>query len=293
MKGFKYKSLADLMSVIRNNITKIPHDIDFVIGIPRSGMIVASVISEMINVPLIDLDSFVKGQKPTGGHRLKLFADKKTDRVLVVDDTCYSGKAINEAKNQLRDFKEYDFIYCIAFLEGLHPEMVDIWLDDVSNYTKKDIQVIYEWNIFHHYPYIMLKFCFDMDGVFCTEESRPDDRYESDYELFIKFAKPLFTPKVPIGAIVTYRITKYKDVTEYWLKENGIVYQNLIMFNARSWQERNGSGVSPEMMKAVWYKEHPEYLLFIESNDREAQRIHEISGKQVFCVSTNKMYGDF
>lgn len=289
MKSFYYITLSDLMLDIRKNLSKIPHDIDFVIGIPRSGMIVASVISEMINVPLIDLESFIHGQNPVGGHRLELFRDKKTNKVLVVDDTCYSGRAINEAKSKLKDFN-YEFIYCVAYLEGFHPENIDIWLRDVSSYSKQDIQVIYEWNLHNHYPHIMSRCIYDIDGVLCIEEGRPDDSDEEGYENYIKNATPLFIPKVPVGAICTYRITKYKDITEEWLRKNGIKYGSLFMFNASNWRERNYSGISPEVAKADLYKNHPEYILFIESNDREAQRIHQLSGKQVLCTDTNKLY---
>lgn len=278
------------MSDIRKNLYKVPHDIDFVIGIPRSGMIVASAISELINVPLIDLESFIHEQNPVGGHRLELFKDKKTNKVLVVDDTCYSGRAINEAKSKLSKFKDYKFIYSAAYLEGFHPEAVDFFLEDVSSYSKQDIQVIYEWNIFNHYPHIMSRCIFDIDGVFCIEEGRPDDSQEEAYEDYIKNATPLFVPKVPVGAICTYRIIKYKEITEEWLKKNGIRYGTLVMFNASDWRERNFSGISPEMMKATIYKNNPQFLLFIESNDREARRIHELSGKQVLCIETNKLY---
>lgn len=291
MKSFYYITLSDLMLDIRKNLSKIPHDIDAVIGVPRSGMIVASVISELINVPLTDLDSFVKNQTFSGGHRLELFNQNKTGKVLVCDDTTYSSRAITEAKNKLRGFN-YEFIYCVAYLEGFHPEAVDIWLRDVSYYSKQDIQVIYEWCIFNHYPHIMSRCIYDIDGVLCIEEGRPDDSNEAAYEDYIRNAKPLFVPKVPIGAIVTYRITKYKEVTEEWLRKNGIKYNALLMFNADNWRERNYSGISPEQAKADFYKKHPEFLLFIESNDREAQMIHKLSGKQVLCTDTNIMYGN-
>ena len=64
------------------------------------------------------------------------------------------------------------------------------------------------------------------------------------------------------------------------------------MFNADTWQKRNYSGVSPEKFKADFYNSHPEYLLFVESSDREARAIHQMTGKQVLCVETNKLYGD-
>lgn len=69
----KYITLNDLSNTIRTNIYKIPRDIDFIIGVPRSGMIAASIISSYLNVPLIDVNSFVAGLEPGGGSRLNYF----------------------------------------------------------------------------------------------------------------------------------------------------------------------------------------------------------------------------
>ena len=162
----KYITFTDLITTIRTNIHKVPHDIDFIIGIERSGMIVASIISEYINVPLIGLNAFINGCKPTGGDRLGLTNKPKTNKVLVIDDTCYSGKSMRNAKDLLKDY-QYDFIYLAAYLEGKGIDELDIYLDDVREYTKDTINIVlYEWNIFHHYPFISQRCIYDIDGVF-------------------------------------------------------------------------------------------------------------------------------
>jgi adenine/guanine phosphoribosyltransferase-like PRPP-binding protein len=70
----KYITIADLSETIRKNIWKIPRDIDFIIGVPRSGMIAASMIASYLNVPLIDVNSFIAGLEPYGGDRLNYFS---------------------------------------------------------------------------------------------------------------------------------------------------------------------------------------------------------------------------
>lgn len=76
---------------------------------------------------------------------------------------------------------------------------------------------------------------------------------------------------------------KYNDNHE-------IQYNSLQMFNANSWDDRNKKGISPEFYKASYYKQHDEYKLFIESDDKQAKKIAEISQKPCFCVETNKLY---
>lgn len=286
----KYITLQELTSTIRNNIQKIPHDIDFVIGIPRSGIIVGSIISEFLNVPLIDIDSYCEGAKPTGGNRLTLLHRNKTNKVLVIDDTTYSGSSMIKAKEKLKD-DEHEFIFGVAYLEGSKgAEHIDFYLEDVRPFTKQFPNVIYEWNIFHHYPHIMMRTMYDIDGVFCVEP--PDERNTEEYEEYIKNAIPLFVPSVPVGKIVTYRLIKYKEETEKWLADNGIQYGALLMFNAQSYKERNDMHIPPELLKGMVYKEDRNSILFIESDDYQAKAIHEMSGKPVLCTTTNIMYGN-
>lgn len=284
----EYITLNDLNNTIRKNLHKIPHDIDFVIGIPRSGMIVASIISEFINCPLIDIDSFCAGMKPHGGGRLNLFNIKPTNKVLVVDDTTFSGKSMREAKKKLKDFT-YDFIYCVAFLEGDDGEKeIDFHLRDMRHKDEGWYNIcLYEYNLMNHYPHVMQKIMWDLDGVFCVNPTQDSD--EEKYVEYIKNATPLFTPKVQLNSIVTYRCVKYRPETIEWLEKNGIKYNQLVMVNAQNWFERHQICPSSAHYKAMIYKNSPAQL-FIESEDNQAQEIQRISQKPVLCIETNKLY---
>ena len=65
----QYISYNDLSNDIRNNLYKIPSDIDLIVGIPRSGMMVASIIGLLLNKSVMSLDNFAMGNDPTGGFR--------------------------------------------------------------------------------------------------------------------------------------------------------------------------------------------------------------------------------
>ena len=286
----KYITISDLSTTIRNNIWKIPRDIDFIIGVPRSGMIAASIISSYLNVPLIDIESFIYGLKPYGGSRLDYFLSNhvNTNKALVVDDTVYAGTSMTSTRNKLSKFKDIQFIYSCVYLEGVGDKTVDIYLEDVRKYTNDFNIVLYEWNILQHHDKFMERCLYDIDGVFCLDP--PDERKNDEYINYIKTAKPLFIPRTKIGGIVTYRLIKNKEITEKWLHDNGVSYNELIMFDAMSWDERNKRNIPPEKYKADFYKKHDNYKLFVESNDYQAKRISEISGKPVYCVESNKLY---
>lgn len=221
-----------------------------------------------------------------GGHRLEKVNKNHTNKVLVVDDTAFSGKAIVEAKQKLNKFN-YQFIYMVAYLDGYAQHLVDLWLEDVRC-TKDWNYVFYEWNIMNHAPQHMARFMFDIDGVFCIDP--PSDHNAEEYENYIKDAIPLYIPKVPIGSIVTYRISKYRDITSDWLARQGIKYNNLIMFDANSREARDYSGISSAQYKANIYRNDSRALLFLESDDDQAREIFNIVNKPVYCVKTNKLY---
>lgn len=288
----KFITLADMASTIRRNLHRIPHDIDFVIGIPRSGIIAASIITEFLNVPLIDLDSFVFGASPTGGRRLRYRSESGRDvqRVLVVDDTIYNGTANKGARQKLQPFEgKYEFIYLAVYQEGRCDD-IDIALEDVRRFTNGFTQIVlYEWNILQHHEDVMGRFLFDMDGVFCVDP--PDERDTAAYIKYIKDATPLFLPTATIGEIVTFRLEANRGITRDWLAGHGIKYRTLTMFPAQTWDERHKSGISPARFKSDIYRMRLNARLFIESEEWQAKEIFRLTRRPVYCVTTNELYG--
>ena len=290
----KFITLQEMNEAIRKNLWKIPRDIDFCLGIPRSGILAASIICEYLNCPLVDVDSFCEGAKPTGGARLRYWKPKHPTgkkKVLVVDDTVWGGGSKITARKKLQKFsEEYDFLYLVVFLEGPGKSSVDIYLEDVTMYTNNFREnVVYEWNIIHHNENTMISSIWDLDGVMCVEP--PDERNHEAYQAYIREATPMFIPTPEIGAICTYRLESNRAVTADWLSRQGVGYRRLNMFPADTWEQRNASGISPTKYKADYYRNQAWAKLFIESSDLQAQEISRLSGKPVYCIETNKLYG--
>lgn len=287
----KYITFADFAATIRQNFAKVPHDVDFVVGVPRSGVIAGGIIAEYLNIPLIDVDSFAFGAKPTGGRRMKyhISSGRLRPRVLVVDDTVYHGQTMEKTREKLKPFAgRYEFIYMAVYREGPYAD-VDLWLEDVRpSYGPDGAFALYEWNIFHHLPKFMSECIYDIDGVLCAEP--PDDRTEQPYREYIGDAVPLFIPSSKVGELVTYRIEANEVVTRQWLDRRGIQYDRLTMFPARTREERGTSGTGPARFKAEIYAARSWARLFVESNDHLAQKIASLTGKMVYCVETNKLY---
>ena len=101
----EFRSLNDLTDIVRANLHRLPDDIELVVGVPRSGMLPASVIALLTDRPLLDLESFLRGQPPGKGTTRAIAAlppPEELRRVLVVEDSISSGRSIDEVRSQSR-----------------------------------------------------------------------------------------------------------------------------------------------------------------------------------------------
>lgn len=282
-----YTSYKDLADCIRRNIWKVPADVDLIVGIPRSGMIPALMIAELLNKRCADLDSFIGGREMSCGGRKKLMRPGKEGKVLVLDDTVFFGNAMRKTRERLEAVAtRYDIVYGCVYAEGRNAkQMVDIWFEDIWRPSEKIW--LYEWNIMHHYEKKTELAMWDIDGLLCKDP--PDDRDRAAYERYLPDAVPMVIPSAKVGALVTYRLERYRAVTEKWLRRHGVEYGTLRMFSAPSRETRN-STESPAAYKARIYGGATWAKLFCESSARQAERIHQLTGKPVFCYENGKMY---
>lgn len=280
-----YKSFADLSQDIKANLHKIPRDVSLIVGIPRSGLLAANLLSLYLNLPFADLESFSKGQLLSTGSRGKSYAkDAFKGRILVVDDSIFSGKALRGAKEKLHDViasDQYKISFCCVYVNPGYEDLIDISL------VMLGMPRLFEWNIFHHS--ILKNACVDIDGVLCID---PEECENDDGELYTKFilnARPHIIPKVKMAALVTSRLEKYRDQTESWLRQHNIEFGELIMLDLPDRETRMKMNNHGEF-KAAEYTKRTNAFLFIESSRSQAQKIFELTGKDVYCVDTNEMY---
>ncbi len=274
----QYVTIADLSKLIMKNVYRIPHDIDLVVGVPRSGLLPANIISLYLNVRLTDIDSFVQHRVYNSGYRMKSREECPIKKVLVVDDSVQSGRAIMEAKRKLMELgNEYEILYLAPIVTSEGAALVDIYFTVIDEFR------LFEWNIFHHRS--LSNACLDIDGVLCKDPVTDDDG--PMYREFLKTAQPLFIPTVPVKTLVSCRLEKYRELTEKWLSEHNVQYEELIMLDFPDKVARMKWGRHGEY-KASCYKKSGA-TLFIESSAKQAEIIARISRKPVLCVQTNKL----
>lgn len=274
----RYITTCELNEIIRRNINIIPYDVDLVVGIPRSGMLAASIIALLRNIRLTDIDSFVNGRiydLGRSGHEIK---NKKIKKVLIVDDTIQSGRSMAEARNKIAQLdNQYQILYCaiIASTRSLH--MVDIY------FTTIDDTRFFEWSFTR--THLLNQACVDIDGVICCNPKIDDDG--EAYRSFLNDAEPLHIPQTHVDTLISCRLEKYRNQTTNWLKKYHIEYDNLIMLDLPNKQSRTNWG-KPGEWKAEYYKQS-NTVLFIESSAYLSKKIAKISHKPVFCIETNQL----
>ena len=275
-----YRNIKDLNNTILQNLSIIPRDFDLIVGVPRSGMLPANLLSLYLNKPYTDIQSFLNGHIYKAGARSQFFEGSEFKKVLVIDDSIASGSAMTECKDTLKHLdSKFDIKYCAVYVIPGKEKMVDYFFETVP------LPRYFQWNILNHTT--LEKACFDIDGVLCADPLPEQNDDGEKYIDFILNARPLFIPGSKIGTIVTSRLEKYRKETEIWLKANHIKYNDLIMLDLPDMEARQKANNHGEH-KAKAYMSKP-YVLFVESEEAQAIAINRISKKPVLCTANFEM----
>lgn len=279
-----FRSINDLSNLVRNKLSLIPSDIDLIVGIPRSGLFVANMIALLLNKPLTDVEGVIQGRLISSGRtkdttkNIKSFSDCK--KALVVDDSIASGISLQQCKDRLSGITSIEFVYCVAYALPSSKEQVDFCFEVL------DDPRVFEWNIFSQRS-MLPRMCFDIDGVLCDDPSVEQNDDGVKYECFLKNTKVKIRPTGNIGYIVTSRLEKYRELTERWLNDNCIQYNTLIMLNSTA--EKRAEMNLHASFKADMYRKLNS-ILFVESEERQAVEIYNLTKKPVYCVETGHFF---
>lgn len=278
-----YRSITQMNMLIRENLYIIPEEVDVIVGIPRSGMLPATLIALLLNKPLFSMNDLIsdsdKDEEYSFSTRVKL-AKYDNPTALIVDDSCFTGRSILKAKERLKEKTDINPLYACIYVTSESKNCVDLWFEICEQPR------MFEWNIMNHG--LLSGACLDLDGVLCYDPTEEENDDGEKYIEFIKNAKPLFVPQHKIGAIVTSRLEKYRDITEGWLRSQGITYDYLIMMDLPDMETRRRLGNHGAFKASVYG--NSEAILFIESNPYQAEEIYKFTNKNVYCVGNNTYY---
>lgn len=265
MKFISYAELAQDVRLWAETLGRY----DVVLGVPRSGMIPASMLALAWNCKLSTPALFAEGKFLDGGQR-----DRGADagRVLLIEDSWLSGKSLKAAR-------------------ALVPEA-----DAAVVYVSKEVPVLYhkviemprvfEWNVFHHFW--LQQSCMDIDGVLCVDPTKEENDDGPKYAHFLRTAAPKWIPTVKVGHLVTSRLEKYRPQTEAWLAAHNVNYGQLHMLDCQDARERRRLNLHARHKSRVVEKVKPK--MFIESSYRQAGEIFQMCGIPTLCTDHMMMF---
>lgn len=280
-----YKSISNLSEDIRLNMNLIASNFDLVVGVPRSGMLPATIIGLYLNINICSLNDLIKNNQISHGTRLiktEIKYPHEAKKILIVDDSLDTGSALTKVKDQInKNFQNKHISYLAVYVTSHSTNMVDYYFK-ILNQPR-----FFEWNILQRE---FLKYCcLDMDGVLCIDPNEKENDDGERYKDFLKNASPLHIPRYAIGHIVTSRLEKYRNETVDWLKKHHIKYDHLHMLNVETAQERREKNLHAPFKAEIYHKLF-DTKLFIESDRSQSIKIANLSGKLCLCFSTQEIF---
>ena len=281
------RGIDDMNRTIIRRLGLLPDGVDLVVGIPRSGLLAASMISLYLNVPMTELDGLAerrligRGKRALPNHDPAVF--DRARRILVVDDCVSQGSELMRARRivercGLSDKTTFAAVY--GFPDRPRGA-ADLVMEQVPR------PMCFLWSCLHA-PGLERK-CVDIDGILCVNPTSRQDDDGPRYRRFLSQARPLMLPTARVGWLVTCRLEKYRALTEDWLRRHGVVYDHLVMLDLPDLATRRRARIDAEFKAGVYRESGAD--LFIESCPGLARRIADLSGRPVVCFETATVMG--
>lgn len=282
LRYISYSQLASDVTLLGQRVR--PQNFAGIVGLPRSGMIPATMLAAHLGLPCVGLGEFLEcgGFPRPFGERMQCRTVPDTGLVLVLDDSCYLGGAMRRAKDLIASLGPmcYRYQYAAVYRAPETPA-------GELHYAVREIPKprVFAWNLTHNAE--LGSAMLDFDGVLCSDPRAVDDGGPA-YEEALRTALPLLLPSVPVAEITTGRLERWRSISESWLAAHGVQYGKLNMAEFDTPDDRRRAGGAARWKGAVYRQS--DCRLFIESHDNQAEEIAEVSGKPVLSIQGQKVY---
>lgn len=275
-----WRNYNDLVRDTLKLAPMVREEVDVVVGIPRSGMVPATILAIACHLPLgvVGDDGFIT----TGtGARLSEIADQTGGtRVMLIDDSVLTGRAMQEA---LAGVNEDEMDITMRACVYLHPaarEHVDAYAIELPDPR------VFEWNLFG--SALIKHSMLDIDGVLCPDPPMREEDWGA-YTDYLESASVLYAPLYPVHTLCTNRLETTREITTAWLARNGIEYKHLKMAPFDTPQARRRMS-SPVTLKSAWYSAHDAPGVLVESHDAIALQVARNVGRPVISLQSMRCY---
>jgi orotate phosphoribosyltransferase len=262
-----YRSVRDLTEHVREWSERLPPEVDLVVGIPRSGLLVANLVALYRNIPMTDVEGLLAGRLLSAGKRITpeqaVLSHDRPRQILVVDDSLWSGGQLGKVRDRIiaADLP-HNVRYGAVYVVPESARLVDTF------HSKVPIPRVFEWNILHH-PLL---------GMSCVSfEALAGQPAHGD------LPPPRLQPTYRISHIVAMQPPEAEAGVQAWLQRHGIVYDQLVLVPPG---DLNSDAVISR--KAEIYRTTRSWLYF-ESTSEAASRLALATRRPVFALDTWEM----
>lgn len=269
---YTWVSTAQLVSDSVTLAGLVPEDAAGIVGVPRSGLLAATVIATHLHLPLFSLEP--SGLRAIAGGSRGDTLRRAAGPLVVVDDTVYGGGAMRRARAKLAGRHA---VYAAVYVRPEASAAVDFAARLLPS------PHLLEWNFANNgpasgrsaNPVYGRGVAFDLDGILCHDAES---------------GGPIGTPYLParqhpIPLIATGRAEATRPQTEAWLTRQGIRFERLEMLP---------DTVALTADSAAWHKARHYKAsgcgFFVESCPTQASLIHYRTGKPVICPRAGKVF---
>ena len=226
-KRFEFVTIGEATDWTIEWIKTFPRQFDLIVGVPRSGMFVASLIALKLGKGLTAPALLEKGEYWQTSVVKDRLSFGPQSHVLIVDDSMDSGRSMSRAVDQVRSVnKDINISRGCLIIREEAKHLLDLYHRVVSPPR------LFEWNILHRKIASYMRtgvLAVEMDGILCAPCPAAIERHEKTFSEWLLSARPYLVPYFEIDAIVTGRLEKYRPQTEQWLANNGVGYKELFM----------------------------------------------------------------
>lgn len=252
----------------------LPHDLAGVIGIPRSGILPASVIATHLHLPLFTIRNGEIVELPAGSRGRTVVP--RGHWWVVCDDSVYGGLAMQRVM-ALAALRNRPMLRAAVYVRPEAAHQVDV----IGRILPSPH--LFEWNLANNGPMAGLAVdpvfgsgvAFDLDGIIVH-----------DSESGGVVGQPYLVPRAQVvPLIVTGRSQSHLLPTRRQITQLGVRYRRLVMRPA----EVPDDQVEIARWKGAVYRDS-RCGFFLESSQEQAKIIHQVSGKPVICPRAGRVY---
>ena len=277
----QFRSYSDLARAVSSNLSRVPSDVDLIVGIPRSGLIPASVISLGLNLPMTDVEGLLAGRLAVTRLTRRIgrgaLAVRDCSHALVLDDSIYTGSTLAVIKERIRAAQlPLRVTYAAVYATPESVGAVDLHFEVCPRPR------VFEWNYLHHH--VLATSLVDLDGVLGIDSQLFNAASPSERATYLAGLQPRVRPTARILGFITDCVSAGQADLQAWLQHHGISFQHLIL------RDRAPHRSSDPSHKARAYHRETRATLFLDGSSGDGQRIASRSGKPVIDVRERRLY---